>query len=141
MFRMTCIEMQCRAKGLILTGQRRLIAQVIAEAKDHPDAQELHRRVAERDSRVSRGTVYRTLKLLASEGIIECHTFRDGRLRCESAAREHHDHLIDLETGEIVDFSDPEIERLQHQIAGQLGYRLVGHRLEVYAARLKARGQ
>jgi Fur family transcriptional regulator, ferric uptake regulator len=137
---MARIEMQCRAKGLILTGQRRLIAQVITEAKDHPDAQELHRRVVERDSRVSRGTVYRTLKLLASEGIIECHRFRDGRLRCE-AASERHDHLIDLETGEVVDFSDPEIERLQHQIAGQLGYRLVGHRLELYAARLKGGGQ
>src|SRR5215204_5277190 len=120
---MTRIEMQCRAKGLTLTGQRRLIGQVISEAKDHPDALELHRRVAERDPRVSRSTVYRTLKLLASKGIIERHAFRGSRLRYESIASEAHDHLIDLKTGKVVDFKGPEIERLQHEIAGQLGFK------------------
>jgi Fur family transcriptional regulator, ferric uptake regulator len=138
---MTRIETQCRAKGLILTDHRCLIIQVIAEAKDHPDAQELRRRVAERNPRVSRATVDRTLKLLASKRIVERHTFRGGRLRYEMVGSEHHDHLIDLQTGEVVDFHDPEIERLQHQIAGQLGYRLVGHRLELYAAPLKAGGK
>jgi Fur family ferric uptake transcriptional regulator len=138
---MTRIETECRTKGLLLTSQRRLIAQVMTEAKGHPDVRELHRRVTERAPRVSRATIYRTLKLLARESIVECHTFADGRLRYDCIGSEHHDHLIDVETGEIVDFSDPEIECLEQRIADELGYRLVGHRLELYVAPLKAGGR
>src|SRR5215207_3920567 len=127
------IESQCRAKGVRLTGQRRLIAEVLSAAHDHPDVQELHRRVAERDERVSLATVYRTVKRLEAERIIERHAFRDGPARYERASRKHHDHLIDLETGKVIEFTSPEIERLQEEITQRLGYELVGHRLELYA--------
>lgn len=127
------IEALCRAKRLRLTGQRRLIAQVLSAAHDHPDARELHRRVAERDHRISLATVYRTVKRLEAEGIIERHAFRDGRARYEKASRKHHDHLINIETGKVIEFTSPEIERLQDEIARRLGYKLVGHRLELYA--------
>lgn len=127
------IEAQCRVKGMRLTGQRRLIAEVLSEAEDHPDVPELHRRVAKRDERVSLATVYRTVKRLEVEGIIERHAFRDGPARYERASRKHHDHLIDLDTGKVIEFTSPEIERLQNEIAQRLGYKLVGHRLELYA--------
>jgi len=130
------IEAQCRAKGMRLTGQRLVIAQVLAEARDHPDAVELHRRVAIRDPRVSLPTVYRTVKRFEAEGILEKHEFRDGRARYEKASKAHHDHLIDTGTGRVIEFSSPEIERLQEEIARRMGYRLVGHRLELYGEKL-----
>jgi Fur family ferric uptake transcriptional regulator len=119
-----------------MTNQRRLIAEVVSEAKRYPDFAELYRRVAERDRRMSRATVYRTLRLLASEGIIECHAFRDGRSRFECVRGGHHDHLIDLDTGKIAEFFDPQIDRLFKRIARQLGYKLVDHRFELYATPL-----
>jgi Fur family transcriptional regulator, ferric uptake regulator len=127
------IEAQCRAKGIRLTEQRRVIAEVLSAAQDHPDVQELHRRVAGHDEGISLATVYRTVKRLEAEGIIERHAFRDGPARYERASRKHHDHLIDLETGKVIEFASPEIERLQEDIAKRLGYQLVGHRLELYA--------
>ena len=130
------IEAQCRASGMRLTGQRKLIAQVLSEAHDHPDVAELHRRVSECDSRISLATVYRTVKRLEVAGILERHAFRDGRARYEKASKKHHDHLIDLDSGRVVEFRSPEIERLQAEIARQFGYRLVAHRLELYAVPL-----
>jgi Fur family ferric uptake transcriptional regulator len=130
------IEAQCREKGLRLTGQRRVIAEVLSKAHDHPDVYELHRRVARRDAGISLATVYRTVRRLEAEGILERHEFRDGRARYEAAAGQHHDHLIDLETGKVIEFSSPEIERLQAEIARRLGFKLVGHRLELYATAL-----
>jgi Fur family transcriptional regulator, ferric uptake regulator len=126
------IEMQCRAKGLRLTKQRRVIAEVLSRSRDHPDVAELHRRAQERDESIALATVYRTVRRLEADGILERHEW-DGRSRYETVAREHHDHLIDLETGKVVEFTSPEIERLQGEIATRLGYRLVGHRLELYA--------
>jgi Fur family ferric uptake transcriptional regulator len=133
------IETQARAKGLRLTGPRKLIAQVIACAHDHPDVLELHRRVAEQDHRVSLATVYRTMKRFEELGIIERHEFRDGRARYEPITKSHHDHLIDVETGKVIEFHSEEIERLQTEIAKRLGYELVGHRLELYATRCPTR--
>src|SRR5215204_7611332 len=129
---MSKIELKCRAQGLRLTGQRRLIAQVLSEAQDHPDVAVLHRRVAERDGSVSVATVYRTMKLFEEIGIVERHEFRDGRFHYEKASKAHHDHLIDMATGRVVEFRNAEIERLQDEIARRLGFRLVDHRLELY---------
>lgn len=126
------IEAQVRSKGLRLTGQRKLIAQVLAHAHDHPDVSELHRRVARQDDRVSLATVYRTMRRFEELGIIERHEFRDGRARYEPAAKRHHDHLIDVDTGSVIEFRSEEIERLQAFVAQELGYDLVGHRLELY---------
>ncbi len=126
------IEAVCREKGMRVTGQRRIIAQVVAELRDHPDVNELHRRVAEIDERISLSTVYRTLKRFEELGILERHEFRDGRARYESTPAVHHDHLIDLTTGRILEFHSEEIERLQNEIARKLGYHVVGHRLELY---------
>ena len=134
------IETQAKAKGLRLTGQRKLIAQVLAEARDHPDVPELHRRVAEHDERVSLATVYRTTKRFEEIGILERHEFGDGRARYEQVPREHHDHLIDVDTGKVIEFHSEEIERLQAEIARRLGYELVGHRLELYARPCRSRG-
>jgi Fur family ferric uptake transcriptional regulator len=120
-----------------MTGQRRVIAQILDEALDHPDVVELHRRAAVVDDRISLSTVYRTLKLLETEGIIERLEFRGGRSRYEQASREHHDHLINLDTGDVIEFRSEEIEALQTEIARRLGYRLVYHRLELYAVPLK----
>jgi Fur family transcriptional regulator, ferric uptake regulator len=131
---MSQIESKCRAQGLRLTGQRRLIAQVLSEARDHPDVPELHRRVAERDRRVSVATVYRTMKRFEEIGIVERHEFRDSRAHYEKASKAHHDHLIDTATGRVIEFRSAEIERLQEEIARRLGFRLVGHRLELYGA-------
>ena len=134
------IETQAKAKGLRLTGQRKLIAQVLAEARDHPDVTELHRRVAEHDERVSLATVYRTTKRFEEIGILERHEFGDGRARYEQVPRKHHDHLIDVDTGKVIEFHSEEIERLQAEIARRLGYELVGHRLELYARPCRPRG-
>jgi Fur family transcriptional regulator, ferric uptake regulator len=128
----TQIEMRCREKGLRLTWQRRLIAEVLSEATDHPHVPELHRRVLAR-RHVSLDTVYRALKAFEAAGIVERHAFCDGRIHCERTTAEHRDHLIDLESGTIVDFRSEAIERLQADIARRLGYRLVRHRLELYA--------
>lgn len=127
------IERVCRDEGVRITGQRRTIAQVIAELRDHPDVGELHRRAAEIDERISLSTVYRTVKRFEELGIIEKHEFRDGRARYESTPAVHHDHLIDVTSGRVVEFHSEEIERLQAEIARKLGYRIVGHRLELYA--------
>ena len=131
---------RCEAKGLRLTGQRRTIAQVLEEALDHPDVEQLHARATERDTGISIATVYRTVKLFQEAGILDRLEFGDGRARYEDAEREHHDHLIDLTTGEVVEFVDPEIEALQERIAARLGYRLKGHRLELYGVPLHRKG-
>lgn len=131
------IEKLCVAKGLRMTDQRRVIARVLSAADDHPDAEELHRRAAAEDPRISLATVYRTVRLFEDAGIIERHDFRDGRSRYEEVGDDHHDHLIDLKTGEVVEFVNEEIERLQEAIARKLGYRLVDHRLELYGVPLK----
>ncbi|WP_175493839.1 Fur family transcriptional regulator [Microvirga guangxiensis] len=119
-----------------MTGQRKIIAQVLDDAADHPDVVELHRRAADVDDRISLSTVYRTVKLFETEGILERLDFRDGRSRYEQAAREHHDHLINLETGDVIEFHSDEIEKLQTEIAKRLGYKVVYHRLELYAVPL-----
>ncbi|WP_372893552.1 Fur family transcriptional regulator [Rhodosalinus sp.] len=123
---------RCEAKGLRMTGQRRIIATVLEESRDHPDVEELYARAAARDGAISLATVYRTVKLFEEAGILERVEFGDGRARYEDAEREHHDHLIDLATGEVIEFVDPEIEKLQERIAERLGYRLKGHKLELY---------
>lgn len=128
----TTIETLCAEHGLRMTGQRRVIARVLSDAKDHPDVEEVHRRAHAADPRISLSTVYRTLKLLEAKGILERHDFGRGRGRYEAAEREHHDHLIDLNSGRVIEFRNEEIERLQEAIARQLGYKLVGHRLELY---------
>jgi len=123
---------RCEAQGLRLTDQRRTIARVLEDADDHPDVEELHARASREDPRISIATVYRTVKLFEESGILERHEFLDGRARYETADRDHHDHLIDLTTGEVIEFVDPDIEALQDRIAERLGYRLKGHRLELY---------
>lgn len=131
------IEKLCVEKGLRMTEQRRVIARILSQAEDHPDAEELHRRASEVDARISLATVYRTVRLFEEAGIIERHDFRDGRSRYEEASDDHHDHLIDLKTGDVVEFMDEEIERLQEAIAKRLGYKLVDHRLELYGIKLE----
>jgi Fur family ferric uptake transcriptional regulator len=132
----SAIERACRDKGLRMTGQRRVIARVLGEAADHPDVVELHRRAAAVDERISLSTVYRTVKLLETEGIIERLELKDGRARYERAPREHHDHLVNLATGDVIEFRSEEIEALQTEIAKRLGFRLVSHRLELYGVPL-----
>ncbi|MDH5798207.1 MAG: transcriptional repressor [Paracoccaceae bacterium] len=134
------IVKKCEEKGLRLTAQRRIIAGLLDEAEDHPDAEELFVRAAKADKRISLATVYRTVKLFQDEGILEKHDFGDGRARFEIADREHHDHLIDLETGDVIEFVEPEIEALQEKIAAKLGYRITGHRLELFGVPLKPAG-
>ncbi|NBD31327.1 MAG: transcriptional repressor [Alphaproteobacteria bacterium] len=131
---------RCEARGLRLTDQRRTIADVLERAKDHPDVEDLHARAARIDPGISLATVYRTVKLFEEEGILDRLDFGDGRARYETADREHHDHLIDLETGAVIEFVDDEIEALQEKIARKLGYRLKGHRLELYGVPLKRGG-
>ena len=128
---------RCEQNGLRLTEQRRVIAQVLEAADDHPDVEELHARAAAEDARISLATVYRTVKLFEEAGILEKHEFGDGRARYETTDRKHHDHLIDMHSGEVIEFVDPEIEALQEKIAEKLGYRLMGHRLELYGVPLK----
>jgi Fur family transcriptional regulator, ferric uptake regulator len=131
------IEVQCVAKGLRMTEQRRVIARVLAGSADHPDVEELYRRCADIDKNISISTVYRTVKLFEDSGIIERHDFREGRARYEQIPDAHHDHLINLRTGEVIEFQSEEIERLQAEVARRLGYRLVDHRLELYAVPLE----
>ena len=131
------IEALCQAKGLRITEQRRVIARVLSESRDHPDVEELHRRASEVDKGISIATVYRTVRLFEEAGILERHDFRDGRSRYEPTPEEHHDHLIDIESGDVIEFHDEELERLQTVIAERLGYRLVDHRLELYGVPLK----
>ncbi len=133
---MNRIEKACQEKGMRMTGQRRVIARVIAEAKDHPDVEELHRRASAIDPHISIATVYRTVKLFEEAGILERLDFRDGRARYEPIGDEHHDHLIDLNTGEIIEFTSQEIEELQERIARELGYKLVDPRLELYGVKI-----
>ena len=127
----TIIE-RCEAQGMRLTGQRRTIAAVLEDADDHPDVEELYARASGVDAGISLATVYRTVKLFEEAGILEKLEFRDGRARYEDAEREHHDHLIDLRSGDVIEFVDAEIEELQERIAKKLGYELKGHRLELY---------
>ena len=127
----TIIE-RCEAQGLRLTDQRRTIALVLEGSDDHPDVEELYSRASAIDPRISLATVYRTVKLFEEAGILEKHEFRDGRARYEDADRDHHDHLIDLHSGEVIEFVDEEIEQLQERIARKLGYELRGHRMELY---------
>ncbi|SNR41243.1 Fur family transcriptional regulator [Puniceibacterium sediminis] len=131
------ITSRCEAKGLRMTEQRRTIAQVLEEATDHPDVEELYARASARDDRISIATIYRTVKLFEEAGILDRLEFGDGRARYEDAERDHHDHLIDMQSGEVIEFVDPEIEALQEKIAAKLGYRLKGHRLELYGVPLK----
>ena len=131
------IERLCIEKGMRMTEQRRVIARVLSQAEDHPDVEELHRRAHAIDPHISIATVYRTVRLLEESGIITRHDFRDGRSRYEEQPEEHHDHLINMKTGEVVEFSDPEIEALQEAIARKLGFKLVDHRLELYGVPLE----
>jgi Fur family ferric uptake transcriptional regulator len=130
------IERLCREKGLKMTKQRRVIARVLSESVDHPDAQALYRRASRIDPGISQATVYRTVRLFEETGILERRDFGDGPKRYEEAAGEHHDHLIDIESGEVIEFHNEEIERLQEEVARRLGFRLVDHRMELYAVRL-----
>ena len=128
---MVDIIARCEARGLRMTDQRRVVARVIGDAEDHPDVEELYARAARIDPKISLATVYRTVKLFEESGILERLEFGDGRARYEDAERDHHDHLIDVNNGQVIEFVDPEIEALQEKIAARLGYRLIGHRLEL----------
>jgi Fur family ferric uptake transcriptional regulator len=132
------IEQLCVDKGMRMTDQRRVVARVLSNATDHPDVEELYRRSAAVDPHISIATVYRTVRLFEEAGIIARHEFRDGRARYEEAPQDHHDHLIDMKTGKVIEFMDEEIEALQAAIARRLGYRLVDHRLELYGVPLDA---
>ncbi len=129
------IEQLCTEKGLKMTEQRRVIARVLSEATDHPDVEMVFQRAAEVDPRISIATVYRTVKLFEEANILDKHDFGDGRARYEERSEEHHDHLIDVNSGEVIEFRNDEIERLQRLVANELGYRLVGHRLELYGSK------
>ena len=131
------LEKLCAEKGLRMTEPRRIIARVLSSSDDHPDAEELHRRANSMDASISLATVYRTVKLFEDAGIIQAHDFRDGRARYEEVPDEHHDHLINVRTGEVVEFHSEEIEELQELIAKKLGFRPVDHRLELYGVPLK----
>ena len=140
---MSAIEDKCKLKGVRLTDQRKIIAQVMSDSKerygtkDHPDVDELHKRVSEVDSKISIATVYRTVKLFEESGIVEKHDFKGGKARYEQSPDEHHDHLIDINSGEIVEFVDEDIEKLQNAVAKRLGYKLVDHKLELYGSKIK----
>jgi Fur family transcriptional regulator, ferric uptake regulator len=131
------LEELCAERGMRMTEQRRVIARIIEGSEDHPDVEELHRRSVKVDAKISISTVYRTVKLFEDAGIIARHDFRDGRSRYETVPEEHHDHLIDLKTGEVIEFHSPEIEALQERIAREHGFKLVDHRLELYGIPLK----
>jgi Fur family ferric uptake transcriptional regulator len=135
--RQSRIERLCAEKGMRMTGQRRVIGQVLSEADDHPDVDEVHRRAAARDAHISLSTVYRTVRLLESAGLLERHEFGDGRARYEEARHDHHDHLINVKTGEVIEFRNEQIERLQETVARELGFRLIGHRLELFGTPIK----
>ena len=131
------IEQLCTDQGLRMTGQRRVIARVLSAAHDHPDVEEVYRRANAVDPRISLSTVYRTLRLFEAKGILERHDFGAGRGRYEEATRRHHDHLIDIETGKVIEFQNDEIEQLQERVARELGFSLVGHKLELYGTPIK----
>ena len=133
------IEQICLDKGMKMTGQRRVIAAVLSEADDHPDVEEVYRRSVERDPKISIATVYRTVRLFEEADILEKHDFGDGRSRYEEASEPHHDHLVDIQTGRIIEFQNSEIEALQERIARELGFRLVDHRLELYCVPLESK--
>ena len=133
------IEDRCLEKGLKMTEQRRVIARVLSEANDHPDAAEVYRRAADLDPRISMATVYRTIRLFEDCNVLERLNFGDGRVRYEEASREHHDHLIDVKSGKIIEFQNTEIERLQREVAREFGYELVDHRLELYGIPLSGK--
>ena len=132
------IESKCKAKGVKLTDQRRIIAKVMTEANDHPDVDELYNRVSKIDSKISIATVYRTVKLFEESGIVTKHDFKGGKARYEQLMESHHDHLIDIKSGEIIEFVDDEIEKLQKKIADKYGYDLVDHKLELYGIKKKS---
>ena len=140
---MSSIEEKCKKKGVRLTDQRKIIARIMTESKttygskDHPDVDERHKRVSIVDKKISIATVYRTVKLLEESGIIERHDFKEGKSRYEPSTEEHHDHLIDINSGEIIEFVDKDIEELQNKIAQKLGYKLVDHKLELYGSKIK----
>ena len=131
------IEEKCIKNGVRLTDQRKLVAKIMSESDDHPDVDELHKRVSKVDSKISIATVYRTVKLFEESGIVAKHDFKGNKSRYEQAPQEHHDHLIDINTGEIVEFVNEDIEKLQKQVAEKLGYKLVDHRLELYGSKIK----
>ena len=131
------IENKCIEKGVRLTDQRKIIAQVMSESTNHPDVDELHKRVSKVDSKISIATVYRTVKLFEEAGIVDKHDFKGNKARYEQAPQEHHDHLIDINSGKIIEFVNEDIEKLQKQVAEKLGYKLVDHRLELYGAKIK----
>ena len=131
------IEDKCKQKGVRLTDQRKLIAKVMSESVNHPDVDELHKKISKFDSKISIATVYRTVKLFEEAGIVSKHDFKGNKSRYEQAPEEHHDHLIDINSGEIKEFVNEEIEKLQKDIAKKLGYKLVDHRLELYGAKIK----
>jgi Fur family ferric uptake transcriptional regulator len=133
------LEQICVEKGLKMTEQRRVIARVLSEASDHPDVEAVHRRATAIDSNISIATVYRTVRLFEEAGILAKHDFGDGRARYEETPQEHHDHLIDIQSGKVVEFHNDEIEELQRRIAEKAGYRLVGHRLELYGVPLEGK--
>ena len=134
---MNKIEEKCISKGVRLTDQRRIIAEAMSTSSDHPDVDELHKRVNKIDKKISIATVYRTVKLFEEFGIVEKHDFKGGKARYEESPDEHHDHLIDINSGEIIEFVDKEIEILQIKVAKKLGYKLVDHKLELYGAKIK----
>ena len=128
------LENLCIKRGMKMTGQRRVIARVLSDADDHPDVEELYKRSSQVDNNIIIATVYRTVRLFEEAGLLDRHDFGDGRARYEEASGEHHDHLIDVKSGKVIEFHDEEIEHLQHKIASKLGYKLVGHRMELYGA-------
>ena len=134
---MNNIEEKCLARGVRLTEQRKIIAKIMSQAADHPDVDELHKRANKIDKKISIATVYRTVKLLEESGIVEKHDFKGGKARYEESPEEHHDHLIDINSGEIIEFVDKEIEELQIKVAQKLGYKLVDHKLELYGSKIK----
>ena len=131
------IESKCIKRGVRLTDQRKLIAKIMSESTDHPDVDELHKRVSKIDSKISIATVYRTVKLFEEAGIVSKHDFKGNKARYEGVPQEHHDHLIDVNTGEIIEFVNEDIEKLQKKVAEKLGYKLVDHRLELYGSKNK----
>ena len=131
------IENKCMQKGIRLTDQRRLVAKVMSDSHDHPDVDGLHKRVNKLDSKISIATVYRTVKLFEDAGVVAKHDFKGNKARYEQAPHDHHDHLIDINTGEITEFVDEDIEKLQKKVAEKLGYKLVDHRLELYGTKIK----
>lgn len=133
---LSSLELLCAEKNMRMTDQRRVIARVLSEAKDHPSVEDVYSRAHEVDDRISLSTVYRTVRLFVDAGIVESHDFGDGKARLETVAEEHHDHLIDLKSGRVIEFSNEEIEKLQERVARELGFKLVDHRLELYGVPL-----